>query len=131
MEIHSIWILFIQIHSNYISIPAHSFSKVVEFEISKGYPFLVNDPETTKRARLSAEDYLGAENVVDLDLWMGAEDFAFYSHEIPACFYRLGTGNEEKGTANGVHTPNFNIDEDALEISIGLMSWIAINELKN
>ena len=102
-----------------------------EFEISKGYPFLVNDPETTKRARLSAEDYLGAENVVDLDLWMGAEDFAFYSHEIPACFYRLGTGNEEKGTANGVHTPNFNIDEDALEISIGLMSWIAINELKN
>lgn len=100
-----------------------------EFEISKGYPFLVNDPETTKRTRLSAEDYLGEENVVDLDLWMGAEDFAYYSHEIPACFYRLGTGNEGKGTTNGVHTSNFDIDEDALEISIGLMSWLALNEL--
>lgn len=102
-----------------------------DFVISKGYPFLVNDPETTGRARLAAEDFLGVENVVDLDLWMGAEDFAFYSHEIPACFYRLGTGNEAKGTTQGVHTPNFNIDEDALEISIGLMSWIALNELKS
>jgi len=100
-----------------------------EFEISKGYPFLVNDPELTSKARQSAEEYLGEENVVDLDLWMGAEDFAYYSHEIPACFYRLGTGNEAKNTTNGVHTPNFNIDEDALEISIGLMSWIALNEL--
>ena len=102
-----------------------------EFEISKGYPFLVNDPELTRKARGSAEDYLGAENVVDLDLWMGAEDFAYYSHEIPACFYRLGTGNEGKGTTNGVHTANFNIDEDALEIGVGLMSWIALNELSN
>jgi amidohydrolase len=101
------------------------------FVISKGYPFLVNDLETTKRAKSAAEDFLGAENVVDLDLWMGAEDFAFYSHEIPACFYRLGTGNEAKGTTQGVHTPNFNIDEDALEISIGLMSWIALNELRS
>ena len=66
---------------------------------------------------------------MDLDLWMGAEDFAYYSHEVPSCFYRLGTGNSVKGTTLGVHTPKFNIDEDAIELGIGLMAWIALNQL--
>lgn len=102
-----------------------------DVNIDVGYPFLTNDESTTRVARSAASEYLGAENIVDLDLWMGAEDFAFYSHEVPSCFYRLGTGNEEKGTTNGVHTPNFNIDEDAIEIGIGLMAWIALNQLNN
>ncbi len=100
-----------------------------EVNISVGYPFLSNDPETTQGARRAAEAYVGAENIVDLSLWMGAEDFAYYSHQVPSCFYRLGTGNEEKGTTRGVHTPLFNIDEDAIELSIGLMAWIAVNQL--
>jgi amidohydrolase len=97
--------------------------------IDVGYPFLTNDPETTKIARAAASAYVGKENLVDLDLWMGAEDFAYYSHAVPSCFYRLGTGNESKGTTLGVHTPKFNVDEDALEIGTGLMAWIAISEL--
>lgn len=100
-----------------------------EVEISTGYPFLTNDPETTRRVREAAAAYVGEENLVELDLWLGAEDFAFYSHEVPACFYRLGTGNEAKGTTHGVHTPVFNIDEDALEIGSGLMAWMALNQL--
>lgn len=100
-----------------------------EVNISVGYPFLSNDPETTQASRKAAEAYVGPENIVDLSLWMGAEDFAFYSHVVPSCFYRLGTGNEAKGTTHGVHTPVFNIDEDAIELSIGLMSWIAVNQL--
>lgn len=100
-----------------------------EVEISIGYPFLTNDPQTTRRAREAAATYVGEENLVELDLWMGAEDFAFYSHEVPACFYRLGTGNEAKGTTHGVHTPVFDIDEDALEIGNGLMAWMALNQL--
>lgn len=100
-------------------------------EISKGYPFLVNNPEVTQQARASAEEYLGKENVVDLDLWMGAEDFAYYTHEIPACFYRLGTRNEARGITSYVHTPTFDIDEDALEIGAGMMAWIAVNKLQN
>lgn len=101
-----------------------------EVFIDVGYPFLSNDVDTTRLARKAAEDYLGKENVQDLDLWLGAEDFAYYSHVVPSCFYRLGTGNEEKGTTNGVHTPNFNIDEDAIEIGIGLMAWIALQQLE-
>ena len=102
-----------------------------EVNISVGYPYLTNDPGTTSIARKAAESYLGAENIVDLDLWMGAEDFAFYSHEVPSCFYRLGTGNDAKGTNVGVHTPYFNVDEDAMETGIGLMAWIALNELES
>jgi len=100
-----------------------------EVNIDVGYPYLTNDVETTRIARNAAEAYLGKENIVDLDLWMGAEDFAYYTHEVPCTFYRLGTGNESKGTTNGVHTPNFNIDEDAIEIGIGMMAWLAINQL--
>jgi amidohydrolase len=100
-----------------------------EFEIVKGYPFLKNHPELTRRIRTAATEYMGEENIVDLDLWMAGEDFAFYSQVVDSCFYRLGTRNESRGIISGVHTPTFDIDESALEISTGLMSWLAISEL--
>lgn len=102
----------------------------VDFEIRKGYPFLKNDPELTNRSQQAAEEYLGKENVLDLDIWMAAEDFAYYSQEIEGCFYRLGTRNEAKGITSGVHTPTFDIDEDALEIGAGLMAFLAVSELQ-
>jgi len=101
-----------------------------DVEISRGYPFLQNDPQLTRRIRRAAESYLGKENVVDLDITLGAEDFAYYSQVIPASFYRLGTRNEKKGITSYVHTPTFDIDEDALQIGPGLMAWMAVEELK-
>jgi metal-dependent amidase/aminoacylase/carboxypeptidase family protein len=67
--------------------------------------------------------------VVDIDITLGAEDFSHYSQIIPASFYRIGTRNEAKGITSNYHTPTFNIDEDALKISPGLMAWMAITEL--
>ncbi len=99
------------------------------FEVLKGYPFLQNNPELTRKAKAAAIAYMGEENVVDLDLWMAGEDFAFYTHHVDACFYRLGIRNEAKGITSGVHTPNFDIDEDALAIGPGLMAWLAVSEL--
>ena len=101
-----------------------------EVEISHGYPYLENNPELTKRIRQAAEEYVGKENVVDLDLTLGSEDFAYYSHVVPASFYRLGTRNEAKGISSYVHTPTFDIDEDALVIGPGLMAWMAVKELE-
>lgn len=101
-----------------------------EVEISRGYPYLENNPDLTRRIRHAAEAYVGHENVVDLDITLGAEDFAYYSQVIPASFYRLGTSNPAKGISSYVHTPTFNIDEDALKIGPGLMAWMAINELE-
>lgn len=102
-----------------------------EFEVRKGYPFLVNNEALTSRAITSAEAYLGKGNVEELPLRMTAEDFAFYSHHVPACFYRLGTGNKQKGITAGVHTATFDIDEQALITGMGLMAWITYNELKS
>jgi amidohydrolase len=48
-----------------------------------------------------------------------------------ACFYRLGTRNEEKGITSSVHTPTFDIDESALALSTGLMAYIAVKRLGN
>lgn len=101
-----------------------------EVEISHGYPYLQNNPELTRRIRKAAEAYVGAENVVDIDITLAAEDFAYYSQVIPASFYRLGTANKEKGITSYVHTPTFDIDEDALGIGPGLMAWMAIQELQ-
>lgn len=108
---------------------AEAFGCTVDLDLRKGYPVLFNDEKVTARTRQVITDYIGAENVVELDLWMAAEDFAYYTHEAPGCFYRLGTRNEEKGIVHGLHTPRFDIDETAMEISTGLMAWIAIQEL--
>ncbi|WP_395768470.1 M20 family metallopeptidase [Aquirufa sp.] len=101
------------------------------FEVLKGYPFLQNNPELTRRAKAAAITYMGEENVVDLDLWMAGEDFAFYTHHVDACFYRLGIRNDAKGITSGVHTPTFDIDEDALAIGPGLMAWLTVSELRD
>ena len=106
---------------------AESMGGSCDFEIKKGYPYLTNDFNTTDLAIESAKKYLGEENVVDLDLRMTSEDFAYLSHEFPSCFYRLGTF-DGKNTSN-LHTPTFNIDEDSLEIGAGLLSYIAIQQL--
>ncbi len=106
-----------------------SMGGTLDFEIRKGYPALVNDETLTASARRNAEEYLGKENVLDLDIWMAAEDFAFFSQQTKACFYRLGTRNEERGITSSVHTPTFDIEEDALQIGAGLMAWLAVNEL--
>lgn len=109
---------------------AKSMGGKCDFRIEKGYPFLVNDKITTNKAKQAAINYLGKENVVDLELRMTAEDFAFFSQEAPSCFYRLGVKPTNGKKHTGLHTSTFNIDEQALETGSGLMAWIALNELQ-
>lgn len=101
------------------------------FNIVRGYPFLINEEKLTAEVRAYAEDFLGKENVLDLDIWMAAEDFAYYSQVSDACFYRLGTGNKERGITSSVHTPTFDVDEESLKLSTGLMAYIALKQLGN
>ncbi|PJJ79887.1 amidohydrolase [Mucilaginibacter auburnensis] len=108
-----------------------SMGGAVDFNIVKGYPYLINEPVLTNNVRGFAEDYLGKENVLDLDIWMAAEDFAYYSQVADSCFYRLGTRNESRGITSSVHTPTFDIEETALETSVGLMAYLAVKQLGN
>ncbi len=109
---------------------ADGFGGSCEFEVVKGYPVLHNNEDLTAKAKQYAIEYLGAEQVVDLPPRMTAEDFSYYSQVIPACFYRLGTGNKAKGITSPVHTSTFDIDEKSLSLSTGLMAWMAIRELE-
>jgi amidohydrolase len=108
---------------------ASAMGAVCDVEIDRGYPMLFNHPESTALARSTAEAYLGPQQVVDLDLWMAAEDFAFYAQQIPATFYRLGTRNKAKGWVSSVHTSTFDVDESALPLGAGLMAAIALEQL--
>lgn len=100
-----------------------------DFRIVKGYPSLYNEENLTGQVMEDAAEYMGHENVLTGELLMVSEDFAYYSQCADCCFYLLGTGNNEKNINSSLHTPCFNIDEDALELSPGLMAHIALKRL--
>lgn len=102
----------------------HSMGGEVDIHIDKGYPAVINNEQLNDAARNAAAEFLGNENVEETELRMGAEDFGYYAQQIPACFYRVGVMNKEKGIISGVHTPTFNIDENAIEIGMGMMAWL-------
>lgn len=106
-------------------------SSTIEVKIAIGYPCLYNNPSITTQSKKAAQNFLGKENVVDIPLRMTSDDFAFYSHEIPGCYFRLGTRNEERGIISPVHTATFDIEEKALETATGTMAWIALQLLNS
>ncbi|MEY2595445.1 MAG: hypothetical protein RI965_717 [Bacteroidota bacterium] len=103
---------------------AKSTGAEIELKIDVGYPTVYNDPVITERARSIASETFGTSNVEEGELRMGAEDFGYYSQKIAGCFFRLGTGNKKKNIISGVHTPTFDIDEDAIEIGMRMMATL-------
>lgn len=103
---------------------AHSMGAEIDLHIDIGYPTVYNNENLNTMSRALAGEYLGEENVLETELRMGAEDFGYYSQVIPGCFYRLGVMNVDKGITSGVHTPTFNVDEDAIQIGMGVMAWL-------
>ena len=101
---------------------AKSSGAEIDFKIDVGYPTVYNDPVITERAKSIAVSTVGENNVEEGELRMGAEDFGYYSQKIAGCFFRLGTGNKQKNITSGVHTPTFDIDEDAIEIGMRMMA---------
>lgn len=96
----------------------------IELLIDVGYPSVYNNEKLNELARTKAGELIGKGNVEETELRMGAEDFGYYTREIPGCFFRIGVMNEKKGIISGVHTPTFNIDESAIETGIAIMAWL-------
>lgn len=109
---------------------AEAMGGVCEVRIDKGYPFVYNNPELTERAKTSAIEFLGKDQVFDLDMRMTAEDFSFYTQKIPGTFYRLGVASPNATDTLNLHSALFKADENSLETGIGLMTWLTIQELK-
>lgn len=102
----------------------HSMGAEIDLHIDVGYPMVYNNEALNGVAKTIASQFMGTENVLETEIRMGAEDFGYYTRQIPGCFYRLGVMNVEKGITSGVHTPTFNIDESAIEIGAGMMAWL-------
>jgi len=96
----------------------------IDFKVDVGYPTVDNEPVITEAAWKLADTFMGATNVEETEKRMGAEDFGYYSQVIPGCFFRLGVRNEPKGIIHNVHTPHFNIEEEAIENGVGMMAWL-------
>ena len=101
----------------------HAMGAEADILIDVGYPTVYNNEALHQKAKSLAVAFMGPQNVEETEVRMGAEDFGYYSQIIPGCFFRLGTANKQKGITSGVHTPTFNIDEDAIEIGMGIMAW--------
>ncbi len=108
---------------------AKAYGGECEVRIEKGYPYVHNHEELTERARAAAVEYLGEENVVELDMRATGEDFSYYSQVMPGSFHRLGVRNEERGIVHPVHNSRFDVDEECLRVGSGLMAWLAITEM--
>ena len=108
---------------------AKSMGAICNMNIDRGFPFLTNESKLTTKVRQYATEYLGEENILDEDIWMAAEDFSYYSQAADSCFYLCGVGNPSKGIVSPLHNPTFNIDENALEVSAGLMAYLALKRL--
>lgn len=104
-----------------------SYGVDAELEVSDGYPFLINHPELTRKSKQFAQEYLGEDNVYDMELRMTSEDFSYFSQEMPGVFYRLGISGEVK--SSGLHTPTFDVDKDSMKSGVGLMTWLAVKHL--
>ncbi len=102
----------------------HGMGGEIDLLIDVGYPSVYNNEALHEVAKQKAEAFIGVSNVEETEKRMGAEDFGYYTQQIPGCFYRLGVMNTEKGIISGVHTPTFNIDESAIETGMGMMAWL-------
>ncbi len=102
----------------------NSMGGTADLHIDVGYPCVYNNEPLNDKAMARAIEYMGAPQVGTTEVRLGAEDFGYYSKELPGCFFRLGTSNEAAGITSGVHTPTFNIDETAIETGMGIMAWL-------
>jgi len=102
----------------------HSMGAEIDLHIDVGYPTVYNNEALNTAVKKIALEFMNEKNVEETEMRMGAEDFGYYSQQIPGCFFRLGTANKAKGITSGVHTPKFNIDESAIEIGMGMMATL-------
>ncbi len=102
----------------------------VDLEIKNGYPALINHEALCVAAKESAVELLGASRVEELPIRMTADDFAWFSQEIPGLLYRFGVRSPGEENSYTLHTSGFRADEAALQSGITLMAGLALDLLR-
>ncbi len=105
---------------------AAAFGAKADVELEEGYPSLINHPEAADLvARVGREVVGQADVITDEPPSMGGEDFAYYAEKVPAAFFRLGTRPRDVPSAPGLHTPQFDFNDDALPVGAAMFCGIA------
>ncbi len=91
---------------------------VADMKIVSGYPVLKNNPELTQIMKNAVTEILGKSKIHELPLRMTADDFAYYTAQVPACYIRLGAGNPGNDTVRYLHTPLFDVHNDVFVTGI-------------
>ncbi len=105
----------------------------VTIPLTSNYPVTYNDPELTERGVASIARVAGADNVREVPLETGAEDFAFFAQEVPSFYWFLGGKplDVPAEEAASHHTPDFFIDESGLALGVETMLAVALDYLNN
>jgi len=96
-----------------------------EIDIPDGYPCVVNNESVTSRARNFATEWVGEQNIQNLEMRMTSEDFGFFTQKYPCTFFRFGAKGDVNINTGGLHSSTFQIDEKALKTGTGGMVWLA------
>ena len=99
---------------------ASAFGVEAEVDLQEGYPVLMNHGGATALIEKVGGEILGEGNVLPAPLSLGSEDFAFMAKQRPAAMFRLGIRNEKAGIVYGLHSNNFDVDEDVLQLGVSI-----------
>ena len=95
-------------------------------EIEEGYPVLANDGRVAGLIEEVCIELLGPESVhVELPE-MGAEDFAILASRAPGAMFSLGVKLPGKQSPIPLHSPYFDLDEDALPVGAAILAGTAL-----
>ena len=94
-------------------------------------PVTYNNPQLTAKLLPALQRVAGAENVKEIPLITGAEDFAYYGQKVPSFFFMVGV--TPRGTnvtdAPANHSPLFYLDEAAIPIATRALTALAVEYL--
>ena len=94
----------------------------VSVDIAAGYPPVINDPELY--ADVSGQVQVPIVEIEEPQ--MTGEDFSFYQQQVPGIFFFVGTGRDQ-----ALHSPTFDMDEEALTGGYNLLKSLLFLELPN
>jgi amidohydrolase len=111
---------------------AESAGAKADVHIDHGYPVTVNNVALTQKMTPTLARIAGADNIITTDLITGAEDFSYYALETPGLFYFLGVTPKDQNakTAPSNHSPQFYVDENALQLGVKSLSQLVVDYLQ-
>ncbi|RIL72809.1 amidohydrolase [Staphylococcus devriesei] len=109
-----------------------TFGVKCNFEFSKDYPALYNDPDFTKYVATTIQnaDLADVEGVEECEAQPPSEDFAFYAKALPSTFIYSGAAPQE-GKVYPHHHPKFNIDEKSMLVAAEAVGAVVLDYLSS